>query len=438
MTIPGLAIYTGTRSLAVDPDVDPVLPQLVSVQWSHALDEADEAWPRREAITTATVVILMADAAEAAYIGPDSLVYLELLTEAGGDPVDSFSGRASYPTIKPHDDGVMVTITVTDYLLDLTAFAVGGADMPAETAGVRINSLMGGSLLVPLAPWSAPLAARPKNTTTLLAMMQEIVHGVMADANIHPTLVTWAGYELRPRLDGGYLHPLNPWHLVQLDKEPNPVPPPLKLREHPDAPGTIELWADPDDPDTAAAVIDASCTTFEAEWAKRYNLTVNTVHVKLADGSHVTATNNATLTQAPIAYTRETQLTDPADAQELAEFLLPAAKLTEPSSWQADAFTVLLDETPDGWYPLPLRSPMALGGIQRRHHPEELTYFTGVVTSLELSVAAGTATVTVRLEGQPVGESDPATMLTVDDLPGNVEDYDPTVTLDALNWAHTP
>lgn len=436
MTIPGVMIVTGERSL--DPGDDPVLPQLVSVTWTHALDDADEAWPRRQAISTATVVLLMETAADAAYIGPDSRVWLELLTEAAGDPVDSFSGRASYPTITPHDDGVLVTITVTDYLLDLTAFAVGGADMPAETAADRINSLMGGSLEVPLAPWSAQLAARPKNTTTLLAMMQEIVHGVMADANIHPTLVTWAGYELRPHFDGGYLHPTEPWQLVRLDKEPNPVPPPLKLREHPDAPGTFELWADPDDPDTAAAVLDASCTTFEAEWAKRYNLTVNTIHVKLADGSHVTATNNADLAVAPVAYTRETQLVDPDDALELAAFLLPAEKLAEPSSWQAEAFTVLLDETPDGWYPLPLRSPMALGGIQRRHHPEALTYFTGVVTQLELSVAAGSATVTVRLEGQPVGESDPLAMLTVADLPGNVDDYDDSVTLDALNWTHAP
>lgn len=428
MTVPGLAIYTGTRSLAIDPEADPVLPQLVSVSWTHELDDSDEAWPRREAMSTATVQLLMDEAEDAAWIGPQSIVLLELLTETGGTVVDSFSGRPSYPTIVPHDLGVLVSITVTDYLLDLAGFMVGGAPMPAELAATRINSLMGGSLIVPVAPWAVLLAARPANAVSLLDFMRELVYGTMAELLVLHIGIRYIAYELRPRLDGGYLHATNPWHLVELQKRTYADPPPLLLREHPDYPGTYEAYADPTDPDTAPAVIDADVTTFGAEWRKRLETSVNTVHIKMADGTHVTATNAVPGTDQLIPYTRETQLdaTEADNALELAEFLLPERGNTPPQSWQADEFTVLLNETPDGWYPLPLREVMALGGLQRRHHPQRSTYMHGIVTKRHLDVSGGDARVTVRLEAQPIFSPGPGSGgLTVDGLPG---------TVDALSW----
>lgn len=434
MTVPGLAIYTGTRSLLIDPDADPVLPQLTSVKWSHELDDSDEAWPRREAMTTATVQLLMTEAADAAWIGPQSIVLLELLTETGGDVVDSFSGRPSYPTIVPHELGVLVTVTVTDYLLDLQGFMVGGVPLPAELASDRINDLMGGSLIVPEPWWAVLLAARPANAVSLLDFMMEVVYGTMAEKTVLHIGVQYAAYELRPRLDGGYLHPTNPWHLVALDKRTYANPPPLRLREHPDHPGTYEAYADPADP----AVIDADATTFGAEWRKRLETSVNTVHVKLADGTHVTATNAVPGTDQLIAYTRETQL-DPSEADnalELATFLLPERGNTPPQEWQADEFTVLLNETPDGWYPLELRRVMALGGLQRRHHPQQLTYMHGIVTKRELDVAGGVATVTLRLEVQPIFSPGPPEGITVDELPGTVDSLS-WVTIDELGLVHS-
>lgn len=440
VTIPGLAIYTGTRSLVIDPDADPVLPQLTSVQWSHELETDDDAWPRREAITTATLTILMETAAQAATIGPQSLVYCELLTELGGDTVDSFSGRASYPSIVPHELGVLVTITVTDYLIDLAAYMVGGADLPAELAADRINDMMGGSLIVPETPWAVMQAARPANAVTLLDFMRELVGGTMAELVVLHVGIQYAAYELRARLDGGYLHPTNPWTLVRLDKRLFPDVPPLLLRENPDAPGTYEAYADPGDTDTAPAVIDGTCTTFDAQWAKRLNgpETINTVHVKLANGHHVSVTN-ANVSEALVAYTRETQLDsgETTNATALAEFLLPDANDEPTSSWQAESFTVLLNETPDGWYPMPLRSIMALSDIQRRHHPEAKTYLAGVVTKLELSVAAGVATATVRLEGMPIYGGDVAAGgITIDQLPGTIDQLD--VTMNELELVHGP
>lgn len=429
----GGTTFTATR-VTTDPPPEATLPALLSVRWSHDLERTDEAWPTRTALTTATVQLLMDTAAEAATWGPGTVVHLEFLAEVGGAVVDSYSGRASFPEIEPHEVGVLVTITVSSYLLDLSGYPTGGGVMPSETPRARLNREMGWGLGVAFDAMT--LAARPVGLTNLLALVQDTLFGSLADSEVNPALPPkWGMYEVTAEVDSdGNLDPLFPWGIVELERRSFLTDPPLLVRENPDDPGTYELWADPDDPATADAVVDGNLVEFRAKWSRRLDRQTNTIHVQLADGTYWTA-SNAEPGEGLVAYTRETQLAGFADAEVLADFLLPDRQgPAEPSAWEAESFTVLLNHTPDGWYPKALRGFMALSDVQRHHHPEALTYLVGMVTGLALEATGDEARVTVTLEGHRV-YSDPPGILTIDDVPHAIDAMHPAFTFDAAAWA---
>lgn len=419
----GGTTYTQQRVENPDPDADPALPALVAVKWLHELEDGD-GWPRARALTTAQVQLLVDEAADAADITPETVVHLELLTdELATTVVDSWSGRGSFPTIEPTELGCLVTISVTSYLLDLDGYMTGGAAMPAEEADARMARELGLGIG---GEW-AELAARPADPISLLELARDTFSYGAAQTELNPALPNkWRLFDFLPQTDAaGQLDPVTPWGIEQLDVRVF-SPAPLTLRENPDAPGTYELWADPEG--TAAAyVIDGANTTMEAVWSRKVGgVRINTVHLVMADDTYVTA-SNAEPGDVIVAYTIETQLADAGEALEIATQLLPPTDALVDSGWEAESFTVVLDYAPDGWYVQPLREVMALGGIQRRHHPEGVTYWVGVVTSTELVASGGSASVTVQLEGRAVEGPGAPDSITINDVPQTINSVKPAI-----------
>lgn len=409
-----------------DPEEEPTLPVLYAVQWSHELDIEDDAWPVPEALTTATVTVLLAQASDAEDWDPTTTVHLEFLADAAATTVvDSFTGRGSFPVLEPHPLGALATITVVSYLMDLDAYLTGAAIMPAEEVDARLNREMGWGLG---GQW-ADLAARAANPVTLLELTRSTLAYGASQTELNPALPDkWRIHELTAETDPltGELDPVLPWGILQLDVDTYSSAP-LVLRANPDAPGTWELWADPDEPATADAVIDANHVAMGARWGRAIGAAVNTIHVKMADGTFQTATSAAP-GDPVVAYTVETDLATASEGLAIAQMLLPQpAEEGVSSPWEADAFTVLLDDTPDGWYPRPLREVMALGRIPREWHPTGSTYFLGIITRRELQVAQGTATVSVKLEGRLVLSPGPPDTLTIDEVPQTIDSLTDTI-----------
>jgi hypothetical protein len=406
------------------PDADPTLPCLLSVEWSHELDlsEAD-AWPVPDEFTTATVVLLMERASDAAHYSPVMPCHLAFYTDdPATTPVDTFDGRGSFPVIDWHPLGVQVTITVVSYLLDLDAYLTGGGTMPAEQADARLNRELGFGLS---GTWM-DLAARDVGGISLLELARETLGYALVDVGVNPSLpASWEMYQLVQNVDAaGNLDPFFPWGIGEVPRRVFSSAP-LQLRENPDDPGTFELWADPDDPATASLVIDADTVAQQLRLTRSIDRSINTVSVELADGTYATATNHQEAGEFVVATQRTgTQLATFAQALVLAEFLLPEG--TDPSEWEADAFTVVLDATPADWYPQPLRSVMAVGNVPRQAHPDELTYLVGVVSRLNLAVASGSAQVTVTLDSRRV-ISDTPTALSIDEVPQDIDTVSGTI-----------
>ena len=401
-----------------DWDEDPTLPALMSVEWTHELDIADaDAWPVPDQLTTATVTLLMAEAADAAEFSPVMPCHLEFYADAAAATVvDSFDGRGSFPVIEYHPRGVLVTVTVVSYLMDLDAYLTGGGAMPAEEVDDRLNRELGFGLS---GEWM-DLAARPIGGITLLELARETLGYGLHNDEVNPALPDrWEMYQLIQNVDAaGNLDPFFPWGVGLVPRRVFSSAP-LQLRENPDDPGTYELWADPDDPDTADLVIDAQNVLAALRLTRSIDRSVNTVSVEMADGTYATATNHQEAGEFVIATQRTgTELATFAEGLALAEFLLPEG--TDPSEWEADAFTVNLDATPDGWYPQPLRSVMAVGGVPRMYHPERLTYLAGVTSRIALSVTQGTAQVTITLDSRRV-ISDTPTALSIDEVPQDID-----------------
>lgn len=434
-TIGLFTLFTATKT--EDPaDVAP--PQLMSVRWSHELERTDRAWPARTGLTTATLQLVMAEAADAAEWGPQTEVFLEFLTEPGGTVVDSFAGRASFPEIEPlppgSGAGVLVTLTVSSYLLDLASYPEGGYDYPAESVADRVNRLMGGTVTLHPKVFGFQLAARPKATSNILDLVVETMNCSLADVEVNPSLPDrWMMYELAPNLLAGGLDPVAPWTFLEMERRSFSSAP-LKVRANPDDPGTYELWADPDDPDTAAVVVDANAVEFGGKWSRRLDRSTNVVTVVLADGSYAFANNAPGVLRALVNYTRETPLTDPDQALELAQYLVPEDQgPAEVSAWDPEEFTVLLDHTPDGWYVPGLREYLALGPLVREHVPDRHVYAVGLVTATTLEASGSTARVTVTIEGHRA-DSLGAFGLTIDDVPQAIDAF-PTTTIDAMAHA---
>ncbi len=442
----GGTVYTANRA---DAPGEAELPALYGVHWRHELEDDESGWPRRRAVTSGSVQLLLAEAADAAGFGPEQTVFLEFIT--GGQTVDWFAGRGSFPVIEPVDKlGVLVTLTVTAYEMDLAALPAGDSDYPEESQAARLNRIMtdyGWAFSIGSFPMT--FAARQASATDVLSLLRETLATGAADASpIHLPDSVWRLYELWVDIDPdtGELDP-TPYGIIEL--EPiglNSLP--LKLREHPDEPGTYELWADASDPELSATIVDGACVKMDAQWSRGFR-DPNTVYVIKANDA-VVKVSEALPGDDERPFSLETTLTSTADAQRLGGAYLPRQQGGEgvSSTWAAEAFTVLLDLTADGWYPprvadvldraQPLRAVMALSDVQRHHHPDGVTYFVGAVTALGLSAAGGTAELTVQLEpheSSPSGEFGSPPRLRIDDVTAPIDSMHPSVTLNAIALA---
>lgn len=425
----GDTTWTATRVTDADPP-EAVPPALVSVRWTDELEPGDRAgaWPRWRAITTAQVVLIMEDATEAAWITNGLPVYLEFLTPGTPDPVVVawWAGRASDPKIQPHELGVLVTVTCTEYLADLGEYTSGLTNYAAGEADDHLLEIMEDAGLPDISatgtgvtPFWDGIAARPAEAGSVLDLVTQVLttstnYTVIPGIPV-PTVSAPRMYEVRPNLSAGVLDPSFPWKYSELLRSIT-TPAPLVLTEDP--PGTWTATVDPTDPDTRPYVLDAdSEVLFDAVWSRRLVDATNTVDVVMHDQTLVRVT---TAGDAPrVTYRVETHQTEVDRAAALASFLLPDTGEAEGASWQPETLTVLLNNTPDGFFPGPIRSVFAVGPLQARHHPEGSTYWVGVVTRIDLDASAGDARATLTMESRPVDTG--ADSITIDQLPGTVD-----------------
>lgn len=441
-----------------DPDTDPPLPVLLEARWTDELDTDQHTWPLVQGPSTARLALLMADAADAADITADTTVSVEFYRQAADvDPVATFHGRASAPNITPHDLGVVVEVTCADYLTDLAAVTIGSVAYPAETTDLRMGRMFAAAGETMPEEWSEDwqewrdfptsatsgpgldgawptLAARAASATSLLAEAQ----AVLADSVWVPWqfitegLSTWRDpiqYELRPNITDGELDPILPWQIVRLDPEVLANAP---LRFVRDGDTWTALPAE-EDPEVLEVLVPASVTDWSATWSRRVVADVNTVDVVLADETIRRSTNlqagqvrvtdrvETTLTGGWHSFIAQNSPGDPGTL--LGNFLLPDRLDLPGSSWEADRFTVLLDEAqaPADWWPGELREVRTLSSIQARHNPEGRTWWTGVVAFREVSVAGGECRVEVGLLPRPITAREwfgyPFTSIDIGELP---------------------
>lgn len=385
------------------------LPQLLEVRVTDELDPQARTFPRRQEPSTAQVVLLMAEASEAAFISAATPVVIDFhrQAESTATPTSRFAGRASDPVIVPHDRGVLVTVTCTDYLPDLAQHTVGDANWPQEVTDARLQRMFDavgitGPFLSAHTPgvqeWSTH-AARTPSPVSLLALAQDTL-----GESVRTTFTTpnqKAMYELRPTLSvvGEFVG----WIVVQLAENPvSSAPLRLVLQDG--------VWAvDPDqgtsDPIhlTGSKRIPADITSFDATWSRGVG-EVNSLDVALADGTLYR--RSAVLAGEAVVGSRlETTLVNAQEAKRLADYLIPKGAAVAAARWTADRFTVLLDvadengpRVEDWWWPGELRDVRAVTRLDPRHDPEAQGWWVGVITSREWSCKDGECRVVVGME----------------------------------------
>lgn len=397
----GTLVLEGSLDQWTDPSGPaPTLPALESVRWTDSLEEGP--WPRRQGVSTGSVQFVVAQASDAAWIGPTTSCWVQVLTPASVDPVAEFAGRCSDPVLSQHDQGVRVVVGLTDYLSDLAEYTAGTVAYPIETNKDRVGRMFLEADLAVDAPglgfWTYydALAARSAEPADLLTLTQAVMEGSMwgfldFDPVTGALFINYELLEVRPDVVDGLL---DRWTTNVLEQLPESGAP-LRLVE---VAGVWELQADP--AAVPALVVDADQVAFDATWSRRTDRVADTVEVVLADGSVVRVTNWDGV-GVPSTVRRETALTDTTDAAQLAAYLLePAIGPTSPSGWEAERFQVLLDDTPDALVPFALRQVVAVGGIPPARHPEGLAYYVGVVESRDFQASGNSLTLDVSLAAQ--------------------------------------
>lgn len=462
------------RVLQVTPAV---LPQLLEVRVTDELDTERRCWPLRRGPSTANLSVLMETAADAAEIGTTTPVVLRYYTDhldTGAEPAWTFHGTTSDPVIRPHDRGVVVTLTCADYLAGLGQYTVGSSDWPAEDTEARINRMFAAVGITP--PWLPPessasyewpvLAARAAGAVSLLAEAQATLDQSALELRGGETN-PWGGalelFELRPMfrdeldpVDGDLTdwrdtpNPLQPWEGVVLED----------FVESP-APGVLRevggVWVVEFDPaaDRGHAVIPAGATSFDSTWNRRAGSDVNTLDVVWDGGKKVTRTSNKPDGAARVTERVEAPyLTTALDAADLGAALIPAYVSTE-ASWEADTFTVYLEHAPEGWWPRHvrayddrpgvLRAVMVLDGLQARHAPEGVTWWAGVLAFHEVTMTPGRVRLDLGLLARGITEGEEVMLIGsgnpihAETLPAGLTyaNVDPDITLDTMTHVGT-
>lgn len=424
-----------------DPDADPPLPQLVSLRVNAPLDDRDGGWPRTTDVPTGQLVFLVADAADAAAINATTEVVIEY--ETGGVVVFRYFGRASDPVMRPDELGMLVTVETGGLVADLAGYTAGAAAYPAEAGDVRVLRMLTETGAPTIVGWDreaiAPegwetVEARAAAAGSLLDLTTEVLRSAMywVEVDNPVTGETYNDYslaELAPNVFGDEW--LGNFRVDPIAPRSVSTAPLLLTVDG----GVWSVTADAAEPATAAVVVDAADVAFDAQWARRKGEVPNTVEVVYDGGDSVVTVTNAGAGEARDTYRRESILSTAAAAGRLAaELLPPRIGPTSPMGWQPDKLTVLLDWTADGWWPGQLRDVIAVAGIPERHHPEAVSWWVGVITELELTVAEGSAKLDVQLAARP---TDPGPdSVTFDDVATEptltLASLDPSVTFDRI------
>lgn len=410
-------------------------PRVVSVRWVDELEDTTR-WPRIQGPSTGQLQVHLAQASDAAAWGPTTPVSLEVFTPPEAtEPVATFYGRASDPIIAPHDQGVVVTLNLSDYLADLDGHTVGAANYGIHSIPVRMDRVWDAvGLLSPLDSWNdggqadsfwPRVAARAPEPVSLLRYTQDLLSWsvehtrFLVGGAMQHRLTMW---ELRPNVDPAtrLLDATEPWVVTYMDPASYgyPVPGNFALVS-----GVYSARWDQE------VVIPAGLVEFSSTWARRRSSAPNTVTVVEASGATVTTTTRDAGEPA-ISTVVETQLAPPLNedtqdyARDLAMYLsgitqgyfgtfrggAVAGGWTFPvdgeaPGWEADRFLVHVDEGPDGWWPGDLREARLVTDLPAVHNPEGSDRWPGVIVGQEVTLQDGRCVVELRLAAMPMGDS---------------------------------
>lgn len=416
----GDLVFPVTQWAPEDGPTGLALPQVLEVRWTDELEaEESRTWPVFTGPSTAQVVILMAEAADAAAITATTPVWMRLYTDPADEhPRAWFHGTASDPIIRPHDLGVTVTITCGDWLADLGQDTVGSSDWPAENTEDRFDRMF--TAVGRVVPWLVPdaanhrwpdLAARPAGAVSLLAeaqstIRQSVISGgpsgiYQGVGEVRPNLYEWpdGDKQFPPTLD--VPDPVMPYTVDELSNEAETMAPGIiRLVEgvyRAVFPADATVWPNHN------PVIPADATNFDATWGRRSSSDVNTLDVVWDGGKKVTRTTNKQAGEARVTERVEAPyLTTANDAAALGTALLPARPDTPGAAWEAERFTVQLRLAPEGWFPVDLRQVAIVDGIQAQHHPEGRSWWAGVVAFREVTISGGEVEVELGLIGRGI------------------------------------
>lgn len=382
----------GVERVAVDVPV----PSLLAVSWVDQV--ADDTWPARQGPSTGQVTVRFPTASEFSSVNQHTPVSVKLYRHTDdATPVAGFYGRVSEPDITPHARGVDARFPLTDYLTELAGDTVGNSLWPQENAAIRLERMFTAAGLA--APSVIGLSDRPvlaeraKSSTTLLTLAQETLSWAVFTAAGAPAM-----RELRPNITAsGGLDGLVPYELSPLPRLADAT----GVLVYTDDPIAGTAGFEPDPAIDPAHVIDAGTVLSGGTWRRTRTSDTDTIVVTTADDDKAEATSRPP-GRDKVVERVETQLQSTADAQLLADYLLPDESALYLPRWEAERFTVSLNHTPDDYWPGELRDVRVVTGIPAQHNPAGTDWTAGVILAREIRLGDGRAEVDLTLGSRPV------------------------------------
>lgn len=373
----------------------------------------------------ATVNVIAPDASTYTFNIGDPVRVAVYSNHSGGNNY-AFFGRIAQPVAKPHDLGILYTLTCVDYLADLEELSAGRVDYPEETSFDRVNRMLAengiGRIKIDGDPAlnnplvSARIAA-DEGTVPLTEALEEILAGWTENQSKDETGATAVNtitcrYELAPNIVNpggvaghGSLDPDRPFKIVPIYR-PQGWAPPARLATVPNVHLTVST-AD-SSPSTGSLILDAghvdvdlTFTQVKGNAIQRVVLQDDGVGFSVADWSlwgtyqwvPATATLEATVKTRLLAVTAGV-----VPAAMYRGSLQPDGGL----AWTVGDLTWRASRTQaTGWQGPQLRRVCTVARVDAAnpssHIPTGKSWLVGVVDSLAVQVASGEVTLKLTL-----------------------------------------
>lgn len=417
---------------------NPAVPQVptygladpLKVSWS--LPNSDLVFLQPDPFTGSFALILedMADIAGLTIGDAVHVVVYPFATLLVPDAIVAVHGRVSNIDAKPHQLGMLVTVSWVDYTVDLAEAIVGTTDWPAETYDLRVARVrdelglplgaFAGGLLDPATlvamglPVTTGLAARPASPIKARDYLAGLFDSI---AFTQPAGVPGADPTVGNRTLFYTDLPFHPASAVAptVDKFKTTTVANRWFDQAGDRPALLQLLAggkvgiviDPTPSNDRARVIDACHVEFSARYTLSKDGRVDTYVVSgpFTDGTTQRTTREPDA--VPVVGAIDTELTDPRGAENLGRVNLVGH---DSDSWVADTFTFWADLDPRRLLdPVPLLqnsadtialAPQAIAvvnGVQAHQSPTGDTWYAGSITGVDFTLAGGRYSVQITM-----------------------------------------